>query len=199
MDGITVSNQGFYNNFQFINAIGSYDVKGAELIINKTAQRYSTWLSYTYSVNDYDFETLTPSVFPNNVDIRHSLSLAFNYNLLDDLEISVGSIWRSGQPFTKPVEGNETVRNGNNTFVNYDTPNSENLDTFVRLDASLSYKFELIKNAQSSLRIGVINLLNRENNINTYYEVDPNDTNLAIKIENKSLGLTPNVSLRFSF
>jgi hypothetical protein len=199
VDGITVSNQGFYNNFQFINAIGSYDVKGVELIINKTAQRYSTWLSYTYSVNDYDFETLIPSIFPNNVDIRHSLSLAFNYNLLDDLEISVGGICRSGQPFTKPVEGNETVKNGNNTFVNYDTPNSENLDAFVRFDASLSYKFKLIKNAQSLLRIGVINLLNRENNINTYYEVDPNDTNLAIKIENKSLGLTPNVSLRFSF
>jgi hypothetical protein len=199
VDGITVSNQGFYNNFQFINAIGSYDVKGVELIINKTAQRYSTWLSYTYSVNDYDFETLIPSIFPNNVDIRHSLSLAFNYNFLDDLEISVGGIYRFGQPFTKPVEGNETVKNGNNTFVNYDTPNSENLDAFVRFDASLSYKFKLIKNAQSLLRIGVINLLNRENNINTYYEVDPNDTNLAIKIENKSLGLTPNVSLRFSF
>lgn len=199
VDGITVSNQGFYNNFQFINAIGSYDVKGAELIMNKTAQRYSTWLSYSYSVNEYDFETLTPSVFPNNIDIRHSLSLAFNYNLLDDLEISVGGIWRSGQPFTKPVEGDETVQDGNNTFVNYDTPNSENLDAFVRFDASLSYKFKLIKNAQSLLRIGVINLLNRENNINTYYEVDPNDTNLAIKIENKSLGLTPNVSLRFSF
>jgi hypothetical protein len=199
VDGITVSNQGFYNNFQFINAIGSYDVRGVELIINKTAQRYSTWLSYTYSVNDYDFETLIPSIFPNNVDIRHSLSLAFNYNLLDDLEISVGGIYRFGQPFTKPVEGNETVKNGNNTFVNYDTPNSENLDAFVRFDASLSYKFKLIKNAQSLLRIGVINLLNRENNINTYYEVDPNDTNLAIKIENKSLGLTPNLSLRFSF
>lgn len=199
VDGITVSNQGFYNNFQFINAIGSYDVKGVEAMISKTAQKFSTWLSYTYSVNDYEFKTLTPSVFPNNVDIRHSVNLGFNYNVLQNLEVSVGGIWRSGQPFTKPVDGNETVQDGNNTFVNYDTPNSNNLDDFMRLDASLNYNLKLTNNVDTSIRIGVINLLDRKNSINTYYEVDPNDSNRAIQIENKSLGLTPNISLRCSF
>ncbi|WP_412561461.1 TonB-dependent receptor domain-containing protein [Winogradskyella sp. MIT101101] len=199
VDGITVSNQGFYNNFQFINGIGSYDVKGVEAMISKTAQQFSTWLSYTYSINDYEFKTLTPSVFPNNVDIRHSLTLGFNYNVLQNLELSVGGIWRSGQPFTKPVEGNETVQNGNNTFVNYDTPNSNNLDDFMRLDASLNYSFKLTNKVNTSIRVGVINLLDRKNSINTYYEVDPEDSNRAVKIENKSLGLTPNVSLRCSF
>ncbi|WP_179345545.1 TonB-dependent receptor [Winogradskyella ursingii] len=199
VDGITASNQGFYNNFQFINAIGSYNVKGIELLLNKTASKYSTWLSYTYSVNDYEFKTLTPSIFPNNADIRHSVSLAFNYSILDNLEMSVGGIWRSGQPFTQPVEGNETVQDGNNTFVNYDTPNSDNLDDFMRLDASLNYDFQLTKNVQSSLRFGVINMLNRKNDINTYFEVDPNDNENAIRIENKSLGLTPNISFRCQF
>ncbi|MTE27839.1 TonB-dependent receptor [Winogradskyella ouciana] len=199
VDGITVSNQGFYNNFQFLNAIGSYDVKGVEAMISKTAQQFSTWLSYTYSINDYEFKTLTPSVFPNNVDIRHSVTLGFNYNVLRNLELSVGGIWRSGQPFTKPVEGNETVQDGNNTFVNYDTPNSNNLDDFMRLDTSLNYSFKLTNKVNTSIRVGVINLLDRKNSINTYYEVDPEDSNRAVKIENKSLGLTPNVSLRCSF
>lgn len=199
VDGITVSNQGFYNNFQFLNAKGSYAVKGAELLLNKTADHYSAWLSYTYSINDYNFKSLTPSVFPNNVDIRHSFSLAFNYNVLDNLEVSFGGVWRSGQPFTKPVEGNETVQNGNSTFVNYDTPNSNNLNEFMRLDASLNYEFSIFNNIQSSLRFGVINLLDRENLINTYYEVDPNDSNSAIEVTNKSLGLTPNISLRCKF
>jgi hypothetical protein len=31
-----------------------------------------------------------PSTFPNNVDIRHSASLGFNYDILDNLKISVG-------------------------------------------------------------------------------------------------------------
>lgn len=199
VNGITVSNQGFYNNFQYLNAIGRYDAKGVEFLINKTTDTYSAWLSYTYSMNDYEFETLTPSVFPNNVDIRHSVSMAFNYNIFENLKMSLGGIWRSGQPFTKPVEGNETVRDGNNIFVNYNAPNSENLDDFTRLDASLYYDFNISKSLKSSLRLGVINLLDRKNSINTYYEVDPNDSNSAIEIKNKSLGLTPNISFRCDF
>ncbi len=199
VDGITASNQGFYNNFQFLNATGSYIVKGIEFLVNKTSSTFSTWLSYTYSINDYEFQSFTPSQFPNNVDIRHSLSLAFNYNILKDLEISIGGIYRSGQPFTKPVEGNETVQNGSLTFVNYDTPNSENLDYFMRLDASLGYNFILTKSVKANLNIGVRNITNEQNVINRYYKVDPNDNNKAILIDNKSLGLTPNASFRVRF
>ncbi|MFV9550173.1 carboxypeptidase-like regulatory domain-containing protein [Algibacter sp. PT7-4] len=199
VNGITVSNQGFYNNFQYLNATGSYNAKGVEFLINKTTNMYSAWLSYTYSVNDYKFKTLMPPVFPNNVDVRHSLSLAFNYHVLENVNVSVGGVWRSGQPYTKPVEGNETVQEGNNTYVNYDAPNSENLDDFMRFDASLNYSFNVSRTLKSSLKFGVINLLNRKNVINTYYQVNPNNTNVAIKIENYSLGLTPNISLRCDF
>jgi hypothetical protein len=125
--------------------------------------------------------------------------MGFNYNVMQNLEISVGGIWRSGQPFTKPVEGNETVQDGNNIFVNYDTPNSKNLDYFMRLDTSMNYSFNLTDKVKTSIRVGIINLLNRENSINTYYEVDPNDSNRAIEVKNKSLGLTPNISVRCIF
>jgi hypothetical protein len=199
VDGITASNQGFYNNFQYINAVGSYEVKGVEFLINKTSRSYSTWLSYTYSANDYEFKSFTPSKFPNNVDIRHSVSMAFNYHVFDDLEISVGGVWRSGKPFTKPVNGNETIQNGNTTLVNYDTPNSENLENFMRLDASVNYSFNITKSVKGSLRAGVLNILDRENVINRYYEVNPNDSKTTIQIDNKSLGLTPNVSFRLRF
>ncbi|WP_100612164.1 TonB-dependent receptor [Confluentibacter lentus] len=199
VEGITASNQGFYNNFQYINATGSYEAKGLEFLVNKTASTYSTWLSYTYSVNDYEFESFTPSKFPNNIDIRHSVSLAFNYNLLDNLEVSVGGIWRSGQPFTKPVSGNETIEDGSQTVVNYDTPNSNNLEDFMRLDVSINYNFNFSNDIKGSLRAGVLNVLDRENTINRYYEVDPNDSESTIQIDNKSLGLTPNISLRVRF
>jgi len=199
VDGITASNQGFYNNFQHLNATGSYNVKGLEFLVNKTANKYSAWLSYTYSINDYKFESFTPSVFPNNVDVRHSITLAFNYDILDNLKMSIGGIWRSGIPYTKPVEGNETVQEGNNTVVNYDLPNNENLDDFIRLDASVKYSFNISSTANASISAGIINLINKENSINRYYEVNPEDSNSAIRIDNKSLGLTPNVSIRLNF
>jgi hypothetical protein len=199
VDGITASNQGFYNNFQFVNATGNFTAKGIEFLANQTTTHYSAWVSYTYSINDYEFETFTPSIFPNNVDIRHSVSLAFNYDVLQNLQLSVGGIWRSGLPYTKPVEGNETVQNGNTIFVNYDVPNGETLDDFMRLDASLNYKFNISPSVKASLRAGVRNLTDELNVINRYYEVDSSDSTNAIQIDNFSLGFTPNASMRITF
>jgi cell division protein ZapA (FtsZ GTPase activity inhibitor) len=199
VQGITASNQGFYNNFQFTNAHGNYTAKGIEFLANKTSGKYSTWISYTFSINNYEFDSFTPSIFPNNVDIRHSASVGFNYDIIDNLKVSIGGIWRSGQPYTIPVEGNETVQNGNSTLVNYDAPNSKYLEDFMRLDASLSYDFKFNSTFKATLRAGVINTTNEDNVINRYYNVDPNDTNKTIKVDNKSLGMTPNISFRVRF
>ncbi|UQD57135.1 carboxypeptidase-like regulatory domain-containing protein [Flavobacterium sp. K5-23] len=199
VDGITASNQGFYNNFQYEIAHGSYTAKGIEFLANKTAGKYSTWLSYTFSINNYEFDSFTPPTFPNNVDIRHSVSLGFNYDVFKNFKLSVGGIWRNGQPYTVPLEGKETVQNGNTTMVNYDSPNSKNLDDFMRLDASCSYQFNFATGIKGILRAGVINTTNEDNVINRYYKVDPNNSSKTIKVDNKSLGMTPNVSFRVNF
>ncbi|WP_426091337.1 TonB-dependent receptor [Flavobacterium sp. DSR3-2] len=199
VEGITASNQGFYNSFQYTTANGSYTAKGFELLTNKTARQYSVWVSYTFSINDYEFDTFTPSTFPNNADIRHSFSLGFYYNILKTLKIAVGGIYRNGQPYTKPIAGKEIIQNGNNTLVNYDSPNSENLDNFMRLDASLNYNFNLSESIKASVTAGVINASNQNNAINRYYKVNPNDSKDALQIDNKSLGLTPNISFRVNF
>jgi hypothetical protein len=39
--------------------------------------------------------------------------------------VSVGGILRNGQPYTIPLEGEETIQNGNTTTVNYDPPNNK--------------------------------------------------------------------------
>ncbi|WP_426094641.1 TonB-dependent receptor [Flavobacterium sp. DSR2-3-3] len=199
VDGITASNQGFYNSFQYTTANGSYTAKGLEFLANKTARQYSVWVSYTFSINDYEFDTFTPSTFPNNADIRHSFSLGFYYNILKTLKIAVGGIYRNGQPYTKLIAGKETIQNGNNTLVNYDSPNSENLDNFMRLDASINYNFNLSESIKASVTAGVINSTNKNNVINRYYKVNPNDPNNALQVDNKSLGLTPNISFRVNF
>ncbi|MGA9639400.1 TonB-dependent receptor [Flavobacterium sp.] len=199
VDGITASNQGFYNNFQYRNANGSYTAKGIEFLTNKTALNYSIWTSYTLSKNDYEFDAFAPSSFPNNVDIRHSVTFGFNYNIIQNLTLSIGGLWRNGHPYTQPVSGTETTKSGNTTIVNYENPNSSNLDYFKRLDASISYKFPISASAKGIFRAGIINFTNEKNTINRYYKVDQSNTSKTIEVNNTSLGLTPNISFRILF
>jgi hypothetical protein len=65
-------------------------------------------------------------------------------------------------------------------MVNYGAPNSENLDDFMRLDASFGYSFNFTA-AIKPLRGGVINITDEDNVINRYYKVDPNNKKVLRK------------------
>ncbi|WP_028376317.1 carboxypeptidase-like regulatory domain-containing protein [Leeuwenhoekiella sp. MAR_2009_132] len=198
VSGITASNQGFQNQFQFIKTSGSYTANGIEVILNKNLSNASAWLTYTFSQNDYTFEKLSPASFPNNTDIRHSFTLATNYAIFKNLKIAAGATYRSGRPYTKPIEP-ETLPAGNNySVVNYGLPNAENLDDFFRLDASLAYEFKWQK-VMSKFTVGVLNILDTQNTIQQYYEVNPENRQETLAIVNTSLGITPNASLRINF
>jgi hypothetical protein len=64
-------------------------------------------------------------------------------------------------------------------MVNYGAPNSENLDDFMRLDASFGYSFNFTA-AIKPLRGGVI-ITDEDNVINRYYKVDPNNKKVMRK------------------
>lgn len=199
VNGITAANQGFYNNIQTINSIGNYEVKGVEFLINKKTDKISTWLSYTYSKNNYTFAIFTPETFSNSLDISHSMSAAFNYNFTKDLKISLGGVLRSGKPYTKPIAGNETIQNGNRTIVNYDNPNKQKLNNFFRIDVSGSYNFKFSDAVKSTIRLGFTNITDRQNTIDSYYVVDNSSANNIRRVNNYSLPFTPNLSFRVNF
>ncbi|TXD49972.1 carboxypeptidase-like regulatory domain-containing protein [Polaribacter sp. IC073] len=199
VDGITAANQGFYNNTQNLNSIGNYEVKGVEFIANKQTENISTWVSYTYSKNDYTFDVFNPETFSNNLDISHSLSAAFNYSFSKKLKVSFGGVLRSGKPYTKPIKGNETIQNGNRTIVNYNNPNKEKLNNFFRLDLSGSYKFDFSKAIKANIRLGFTNITDQKNTIDSYYVVDNTNVNNVRRVNNYSLPFTPNLSFRVRF
>ena len=198
VEGISTSNQGFQDQHEFIRTSGSYTASGLEVLVNKKAGPLHTYLNYTYGRNDYTFEELTPQTFPNNFDIRHSVSLAANYSYRN-FKFSAGGHLRSGKPYTQPVEGNETRREGNNWVVNYSSPNAAELPSFFRIDLSSSYRFDLSDDSALNVGVGILNILDRKNVINRYYRVDSNSPQEAVEINNTSLGFTPNASLRFTF
>ena len=191
VDDITTRSQGFQNQYQFVNAIGSYQVKGIDVLINKQFTNVSTWLSYSYSKNDYTFNTLNNGdPFPNNVDIRHAIKLASTY-IYHDFKLALGLNWHTGKPTTIPQQGNEVF----NGTINYDLPNNENLDDYLRADCSATYEFRL-GDTKASIGASIWNLFNNKNVINTYYTLNDDVVNT---VENVSLGITPNISLRVYF
>ncbi|WP_344728428.1 TonB-dependent receptor plug domain-containing protein [Corallibacter vietnamensis] len=193
VDGITTRSQGFQNQFQFINAIGNYKTYGIDFLINKHFNNLSTWLSYSYSKNDYTFETLNnKKSFPNNADIRHQLTFAGSYSI-SNLKLALGVNWHSGKPYTSPSESQNTQE----PIIQYLSPNGNNLNDYLRTDISATYTCTIFKNKKAILGASIWNLLDKKNIINTYYT---NNTSGGLnKIENTSLGITPNVSLRIHF
>ena len=197
VDGISTSTQGFQNQNQFNGEIGSYDVKGLEFLINHKNNKFSTWLSYAYNVNNYTFEDIIPPEFPNNLDIRHTLTFASTYTY-NNFKLGLGINYRTGKPFTEPLPGDEGIDFSTlPATIVYQEPNSSRLPDYVRADASALYNFDLSRKVKASAGLSFINLFDTENILNVFYRLN---SQLEIeKIESTSLGFTPNVSFRISF
>ncbi len=200
VEDINSANQGLQNQFQFSRAIGNYTVKGAEIVINKKTKSFSAWASYVYSLNDYEFETLTPSAFPSNLDIQHAATLAGSYSW-KALKIALGLNWHTGKPYTIPLKGAETTMEGGLTSIQYDVPNNERLPDYFRTDFSAEYLWKLSSTIDAKINVALLNLLNTENTLNIRYALirDENNEVSVNKIEEISLGITPNFSFQVLF
>ena len=196
VDGVSTRTQGFQNQNQFNGEIGRYEVKGLEFLINKKGKNYSTWLSYAYNKNDYTYDSIVPQRFPNNLDVRHTLTFASTYEI-NHLKLGFGLNYRTGRPFTRP--DSETPLN-TSVFpiqINYEAPNSSRLPEYFRLDASATYNFYLGERIKALVGVSLLNITNRENILNRYFRVSEQDELESVK--NVSLGITPNVSFRVNF
>lgn len=189
--GIIAPSQGFQNQFQSVHAIGEYSTMGVELLVNKRFANTNFWANYTLAKNDYNFPDFNPSVFPNNFDIRHLLSLGGTFSL-KQFEVSGGFNYRTGKPFTKPTLSslNEDAE------IVYEVPNASRLNEYIRFDVSAKYNFA-ISRLNGELGISVWNVFNRDNVINIYYLV--NENNEIEQITRNALNITPNVNLRLRF
>jgi hypothetical protein len=193
VEGITTRSQGFQNQYQFVNTVGKYRVKGIDFLINKQFDAFSTWLSYSFAKNDYTFKDLNNGLsFPNNLDIRHAATFAGTYTI-NNFKLALGVNWHSGKPTTLPSE----IQDDSNNRIEYTSPNSERLKDYIRTDFSTNYTFELSPKATAIVGASIWNLFDQKNIINTYFTQD--DQNIINTIENLSLGITPNVSLRVHF
>jgi hypothetical protein len=191
VDGITSQSQGFQNQYQFVKTTGSYSVIGADFLINKKFENLSTWLSYSYAENNYTFKELKEVNFPNNLDIRHAVSLATTCSF-NKLKVSAGLNWRTGKPTTKPVGVHDIF----NDKIEYEPANSSRLGDYMRVDISTQYDFNISKKVKAHAGLSIWNVFNKENVINNYYIQTNNGIDEIVK---NSLTITPNASFRVTF
>ncbi|AXT53007.1 TonB-dependent receptor [Aquimarina sp. BL5] len=195
VEGIITRSQGFQNQFEFENDHGSYSVLGIDFLVNKRFKNFSSWLSYSYADNEYTFNNLSPSNFPNNIDIRHNINFAVAYNK-NNLKISGGINWHSGKPTTLPNPNNMIE----NETIDYLNPNSERLDSYIRLDISSTYTFKITEKINGLAGISIWNITDQENPFNTYYTIrDQNDMEEVEEVKELGLSITPNAVFRLNF
>jgi hypothetical protein len=192
VEGITTQSQGFTTKYEFERQQGSYDVYGAEFLLRKKYRKFSSWISYSYLRNTYTFEGLEEVQFPSNFDLTHSFTMGSTYSS-DSWDISVGLNYRTGKPTSIPLLGNE-VSNGN---INFDTANEQRLRDYLRIDASVVYKFKISNRFHSEIGASLWNISNRENVINNFFRL--NESGGTDQFSRFSLGLTSNMVFRIYF
>ncbi|MFP9115570.1 TonB-dependent receptor plug domain-containing protein [Flavobacterium sp. RHBU_3] len=194
--GITASAQGFQDQFEGLSASGSYNVFGTEVLIQKQFKHFYVWLSYAYNHNMYHFATFNPQSFRSNFDQPHAVNNAITYEH-KNLKVSLGSKLLSGRPYTAPLINTPLEDNGTYSIL-YDYPNGRRMRTYFQVNLSAGYTLRLGNKNQLYAGFSVINLLNRKNVLNRYYQVS--DINQSIETVNTyALRRTPNAVLRFSF
>jgi hypothetical protein len=200
VEGITAASQGFQNQFRFSRDIGNYNVKGVEFSVNRRTRRFSAWLSYLYMHNDYEFSNLNPAEFPNNLDVRHTATVAGSYNF-KNLKIALGFNWRTGKPNTFPLNGAEIIDVNGEEMIQYDSPNAERLSSYFRTDISAEYIWELTEKVDAKINLAVLNIADTDNTLNIRYVLttDEDGVTRVNQVKEISLGLTPNFSLQVLF
>lgn len=195
--GINSLGQGFQNQLEFVKINGEYEVLGSEMLVQKKINHFITWMSYSFNNNNYSFQENHPPDFSNNFELEHVVSWAGIYEK-NNFKIALGSKWHSGKPITIP--STLELINGNtlNPSIEYNSPNTRNLDSFFQVNFSTTYKWQSIKGINYKLGFSILNVLNKTNVINKYYLI--NDTTNSIEeIKSFALSRTPNLSFRVEF
>ena len=192
VEGITTQSQSFTTKYEFAKEKGRYNAYGFEFLCRKKNGNFNSWLSYSYINNTYTFEALEDIEFPSNFDITHSVTLGTTFSNTS-WNVSAGLNYRTGNPTTMPLDGNEIFDDN----INFDEGNGQRLMDYLRVDASAIYKFKISNTFRSEIGASVWNISNRQNAINDYYRINEND--VVNRFSRFSLGLTTNAVLRLYF
>ena len=153
-------------------------------------------MGYTLNNVDFIFEDLQDQSFSGNNDIPNSFRISNSLNI-KNLKLSVGWQYRTGSPYTPIKNYDEATR-----IVSFESLNSGRLPNFHRLDASVIYNFDVNpKSTKIQLGLSALNIYARIVPLAVIHRTSQQNGALLLEqvIQRKSLGFTPNLTLRLFF
>ena len=192
---ITTLTAGFLNPLNSNFNKGKSKTLGAELFIKKKYKNYSSWISYTFTNQESQFDSVNNGdYFISNLNIEHTFKWQHYYQL-NDFQFSLGWLWHSGRATTNVTANKEE---GQPVELIYTDLNAQNLPVYHKLDFSVLYnfKFDRAQNTRYQLGVSLNNVYNRKSLLNREFRTTAGIDNELLTLDYNSLGFTPNVSLR---
>ena len=174
---------------------GSGEIKGFEVLMQKKIEKYTGWISYTYTDVDHLFPLLNEGKnFPGYHSQKNEFKIFNNYEI-NGWNFSVSFIYGSGQPYTEPsYKYNVNLLDDSQlTFIGVGPKNGSLLPDYHRMDLAAHHIFNF-NGIKGDIGVSIFNLYNR---VNTWhYEYDFNQ-DPVLKTKVKYLGFVPNVNIKF--
>lgn len=191
--GITSFTFGFLNPVDIEPHRGEGFTRGADFLVQKSEATWRAWLTYTFQDTQNKFDGINDTnYFATNANIRHAFSASF-YKKWNRYSVALGWFWRSGKPYS--------LLDSSNQIVSF---NTEQLPSYHRADISGMYHFHNERSWSGRVGLSIYNAYNRKSVINREYERQYSSVadivNASFKVQDYfSLGIMPNIFLRFNF
>jgi hypothetical protein len=155
---------------------GFQDARGIEVMLKKSSNRLTGWMSYTYSrstmlINGkYAEDRVNGGMkYPSNFDRPNSFNLVSNYRLSRRLSVSSNVVYSTGRPATVPIAA---YYSENQQYLLYSSRNKYRIPDYFRIDLSVNLEGNLKfkKLAHSFWMLNIYNLTGRSNAYSLFYE-----------------------------
>jgi hypothetical protein len=84
--------------------------------------------------------------------------------------------------------------------IQFNRPNEQRLPDYFRVDVSAEYLWRISTGVEAKINLALLNLLDKQNTLNIRYVLEIDDEDILMnRIEELSLGFTPNLSIQVLF
>ena len=206
IDGLTSLATGFDEELSGEFHLGKAKIRGIDFLVKKRWTNFSSWLSYSLSKVNHQFDTFFDTDFDAPNDQPHHFNWVNAWNF-KNIELSLGWKISSGTPYSLlenfRIQTNGGMMERRNIQPVIKEFNGERLPAIHQLDASVLYHFYPKKKGKWKGEIGLslFNIYNQANRYQRGFFMDfrPNEDPQLAYTDKLDLGFTPNFMLRWSW